>query len=95
MMNKHFGIQAQVNWLKGQGFRYNSPTNIQNYMLDSLYQINDSNKITAFFQYYSYFLTDPGSLGIAAYNQNRFQNNRPNNDKSGRAKRWGAVYQNF
>ncbi|MGH1582113.1 TonB-dependent receptor family protein [Helicobacter pylori] len=95
MMNKHFGIQAQVNWLKGQGFRYNSPTNIQNYLLDSLYQINDSNKITAFFQYYSYFLTDPGSLGIEAYNQNRFQNNRPNNDKSGRAKRWGAVYQNF
>ncbi len=95
MMNKHFGIQAQANWLKGQGFRYNSPTNIQNYMLDSLYQINDNNKITAFFQYYNYFMADPGSLGIEAYNQNRFQNNRPNNNKSGRAKRWGAVYQNF
>ncbi len=95
MMNKHFGIQAQANWLKGQGFRYNSPTNIQNYMLDSLYQINESNKITAFFQYYNYFMADPGSLGIEAYNQNRFQNNRPNNNKSGRAKRWGAVYQNF
>lgn len=95
MMNKHFGIQAQANWLKGQGFRYNSPTNIQNYMLDSLYQINESNKITAFFQYYNYFMADPGTLGIEAYNQNRFQNNRPNNNKSGRAKRWGAVYQNF
>ncbi|WP_104714119.1 TonB-dependent receptor family protein [Helicobacter cetorum] len=95
MINKHFGVQAQANWLKGQGFRYNSPTSIQNYMLDLLYQINDNNKITAFYQYYTYSIADPGTLGIKAYEENRFQNNRPNNTKGGSANRWGAVYHNF
>ncbi|AFI04169.1 TonB-dependent receptor family protein [Helicobacter cetorum] len=95
MINKHFGVQIQANWIKGQGFRYNSPTSIQNYMLDLLYQINDNNKITAFFQYYNFFMTNPGSLGEEAYEENRFQNNRPNNANSGRAKRWGVVYHNF
>nr|WP_121021913.1 TonB-dependent receptor family protein [Helicobacter vulpis] len=95
MINKHFGVQAQANYITGQGFRANSPTNIQNYLLDALYQINENHKITAYYQYYKFFLTDPGSLGVQAYEQNRFQNNRPKNDKSGKAMRWGAVYQTF
>ncbi|MFC3848180.1 TonB-dependent receptor family protein [Helicobacter baculiformis] len=93
MINKYIGVQAQANWLNGQGFRYDSPTNIQNYMLDLLYQINESNKITAYYQYYKFFLTDPGSLSAQDYEQDRFQNLRPNNNKSGKAMRWGAVYQ--
>ncbi|BDQ29645.1 TonB-dependent receptor family protein [Helicobacter ailurogastricus] len=95
MINEHFGVQAQANYITGQGFRANSPTNIQNYLLDALYQINENHKITAYYQYYKFFLTDPGSLGVQAYDTNRFQNNRPNNDKSGKAMRWGAVYQTF
>ncbi|WP_163531712.1 TonB-dependent receptor family protein [Helicobacter suis] len=93
MFNKYVGVMAQANYITGQGFRYNSPTTIQNYILDGLYQINATNKITVSYQYYKYFLTDPGSLGQVAYDQNRFQNNRPNNTKSGDANRWSAVYQ--
>ncbi|WP_233706414.1 TonB-dependent receptor family protein [Helicobacter heilmannii] len=95
MFNKYVGIQAQVNYITGKGFRYNSPTTIQNYMFDGIYQINESNKITAYYQYYKFFLTDPGSLAPSAYNEDRFQNNRPHNTKSGAADRWGVVYQNF
>ncbi|WP_104733355.1 TonB-dependent receptor family protein [Helicobacter felis] len=95
MFNNHIGVQVQANYIAGQGFRAKSPTNIQNYLLDALYQINENHKITAYYQYYKFFLTDPGSLGVQAYEQNRFQNNRPNNDKSGKAMRWGAVYQTF
>ncbi len=95
MINEHFGVQAQANWVIGQGFRDNSPTNIQNYLLDGLYQINENHKISIYYQYYKFFLTDPGSLGAQAYDQNRFQNNRPNNAKSGKAMRWGGVYQTF
>ncbi|WP_163498962.1 TonB-dependent receptor family protein [Helicobacter suis] len=95
MINKYIGVQAQANWTNGQGFRYNSPTNIQNYLLDLLYQINENNKITAYYQYYKLFITEPGSLSAQSYEQNRFQNDRPNNDRSGRAMRWGAVYQAF
>ncbi|BEG56601.1 hypothetical protein NHP21005_02890 [Helicobacter sp. NHP21005] len=93
MINKYFGVQAQANWMNGQGFRYDSPTNIQNYMLDLLYQINDNNKITAYYQYYKFFLTDPGSLSEQDYEQDRFQNERPDYNKSGKAMRWGATYQ--
>nr|SFZ72458.1 OMP519 [Helicobacter suis]SFZ72611.1 OMP1492 [Helicobacter suis] len=95
MINKYIGVQAQANWTNGQGFRYNTPTNIQNYLLDLLYQINDNNKITAYYQYYKFFITQPGSLSEQAYNQNRFQNDRPNTNRGGRVMRWGAVYQTF
>ncbi|WP_233707360.1 TonB-dependent receptor family protein [Helicobacter cetorum] len=95
MINKHFGVQIQADWLKGQGFRYNSPTDNQNYMLEGVWKINANNSIKAYYQYYSFFFADPGSLSIEAYNTNRFQNNRPNNTKSGRSKRFGIVYQNY
>ncbi len=45
MINKHVGIQAQANWVRGQGFRDNSPSNISNYWLDGIYDINENNGI--------------------------------------------------
>ncbi|QQW98805.1 hypothetical protein HGK51_03945 [Helicobacter pylori] len=43
MFGKHAGISAQANWINGQGFRQNSPTKAQNYLLDAFYKINPSN----------------------------------------------------
>ncbi len=43
MLGKHMGISAQANWINGQGFRQNSPTKVQNYLLDAIYKINATN----------------------------------------------------
>ncbi|WP_104748116.1 TonB-dependent receptor family protein [Helicobacter cetorum] len=94
MINKHFGIQASANWIKGQGFRDNSPTNLQNYMLEGLYQINSNNVLKMYYQYYNSFAKNPGSLAIKDYQENRFANLRPNNALSGNSKRYGLEYKN-
>ncbi|GMT39137.1 Iron(III) dicitrate transport protein FecA [Helicobacter bizzozeronii] len=93
MFNRFVGVQAQANFITGQGFRYHSPATIQNYLFDGIYQINPHNKLTASFQYYKFSLHDPGSLSPQAYAQNYFQNDRPYNTKGAEAMRWSAIYQ--
>ncbi|BCZ19295.1 Iron(III) dicitrate transport protein FecA [Helicobacter sp. NHP19-012] len=94
MINKHVGVQAQANWVDGQGFRDNSPTNIQNYWLDGVYDINEKNGIKAYYQYYKFNIAQPGSLSAEQYQENRFANMRPLNSKGGRSQRFGIVYEN-
>ncbi|WP_104639030.1 TonB-dependent receptor family protein [Helicobacter bizzozeronii] len=94
MINKHFGVQAQANWVMGQGFRDNTPTNIQNYWLDGVYDINENNGIKAYYQYYKFNIAQPGSLSEQDYKINRFANLRPFNAKGGRSQRFGIVYEN-
>ncbi|PAF52372.1 TonB-dependent receptor [Helicobacter sp. 13S00477-4] len=94
MINKHFGVQAEANYVAGQSFRENSNTGIQNYMLKGIYKINDQNNVKMYYQYYSYYSKDPGSLSAADYAQDRFQNKRPLNGQDGVAKRFGVVYNN-
>ncbi len=47
MLGKYIGISAQGNWINGQGFRQNSPTKVQNYLLDAVYKINATNTFKA------------------------------------------------
>ncbi|GAA8261998.1 hypothetical protein HpBT159_05490 [Helicobacter pylori] len=95
MLGKHIGISAQANWINGQGFRQNSPTGVQNYLLDAIYKINPSNTFKAYYQYYKYNSYHPGTLSVQDYAYNRFINERPDNQDGGRAKRFGIVYQNY
>ncbi|PAF46291.1 hypothetical protein BKH46_08165 [Helicobacter sp. 12S02634-8] len=95
MVNEHFGVQAQANYVGGQSFRENSDTSVQNYMLDAIYKINASNNVKMYYQYYTYRAKDPGSLSTADYLKDRFQNKRPNNQDDGVAKRFGVVYNNY
>ncbi|PAF41181.1 TonB-dependent receptor [Helicobacter sp. 11S03491-1] len=95
MINEHFGIQAQANYVGGQSFRENSPTSVQNYLLQGIYKINPENNVKMYYQYYSYFASDPGSLSTSDYKKDRFQNKRPNNHNDGVAKRFGVVYNNY
>lgn len=95
MLGKHIGISAQANWINGQGFRQNSPTGVQNYLLDAIYKINPSNTFKAYYQYYKYNSYHPGTLSVQDYAYNRFINERPDNQDGGRAKRFGVVYQNY
>lgn len=95
MIDEHFGIQAQANYVGGQSFRENSNTQVQNYSLNAIYKINSANNIKMYYQYYSYFAKDPGSLSTADYLVDRFQNKRPNNSDDGVAKRFGVTYTNY
>ncbi len=95
MLGKHIGISAQANWINGQGFRQNSPTKVQNYLLDAIYKINATNTFKAYYQYYQYNSYHPGTLSAQDYAYNRFINERPDNQDGGRAKRFGIVYQNY
>ncbi|GAA7216354.1 TonB-dependent receptor family protein [Helicobacter pylori] len=95
MLGKYIGISAQGNWINGQGFRQNSPTKVQNYLLDAIYKINATNTFKAYYQYYQYNSYHPGTLSAQDYAYNRFINERPDNQDGGRAKRFGIVYQNY
>ncbi|MDU9769728.1 TonB-dependent receptor family protein [Helicobacter pylori] len=95
MLGKHVGISMQGNWINGQGFRQNSPTKVQNYLLDAVYKINATNTFKAYYQYYQYNSYHPGTLSAQDYAYNRFINERPDNQDGGRAKRFGIVYQNY
>ncbi len=95
MLGKYIGISAQGNWINGQGFRQNSPTKVQNYLLDAVYKINATNTFKAYYQYYQYNSYHPGTLSAQDYAYNRFINERPDNQDGGRAKRFGIVYQNY
>ncbi len=95
MLGKHVGISMQANWINGQGFRQNSPTKVQNYLLDAIYKINATNTFKAYYQYYQYNSYHPGTLSAQDYAYNRFINERPDNQDGGRAKRFGIVYQNY
>lgn len=95
MLGKHVGISTQGNWINGQGFRQNSPTKVQNYLLDAVYKINATNTFKAYYQYYQYNSYHPGTLSAQDYAYNRFINERPDNQDGGRAKRFGIVYQNY
>ncbi|MGL2696158.1 TonB-dependent receptor family protein [Helicobacter pylori] len=95
MLGKHVGISMQGNWINGQGFRQNSPTKVQNYLLDAVYKINTTNTFKAYYQYYQYNSYHPGTLSAQDYAYNRFMNERPDNQDGGRAKRFGIVYQNY
>ncbi|RVZ39758.1 ligand-gated channel, partial [Helicobacter pylori] len=95
MLGKYIGISMQGNWINGQGFRQNSPTKVQNYLLDAIYKINATNTFKAYYQYYQYNSYHPGTLSAQDYAYNRFINERPDNQDGGRAKRFGIVYQNY
>ncbi|GAA8356437.1 TonB-dependent receptor family protein [Helicobacter pylori] len=95
MLGKHIGISMQGNWINGQGFRQNSPTKVQNYLLDAIYKINAANTFKAYYQYYQYNSYHPGTLSAQDYAYNRFINERSDNQDGGRAKRFGIVYQNY
>lgn len=71
------GLQLQVNALRGDGFRDNSDTEVNNIILDADYFPNDRHQLSAQMQYYGVAAQLPGSLSPEAYEQDRTQSQRP------------------
>ncbi len=71
-----FGLQFQVNLQDGDGFRDHSNTDVQNFILDAQYFVNDANDIAIQLQYYDVDAELPGSLSQTAYLNDRTQSQR-------------------
>lgn len=70
-------LQFQANLQRGDGFRDHSDTDVDNFILDARYYLNDQHEIESQFQYYKVDADLPGALTPQAYEQDRTQSQRP------------------
>lgn len=70
-------LQFQANVQRGDGFRDNSDTEVDNLILDARYYLNDQNELASQLQYYRIDAELPGALTPQAYEQDRTQSQRP------------------
>lgn len=70
------GLQLQVNLQDGEGFRDHSETDVQNFILDAQYFVNDQHELDMQLQYYNVNAELPGSLSPAAYRADRTDSQR-------------------
>jgi Fe(3+) dicitrate transport protein len=76
-VNDSFGVQFQMNAIRGEGSRDHSDTEVNNFILDGIYYPNARNEIHAQLQYYEVDADLPGALSPAAYRDDRTQSQRP------------------
>jgi len=76
-LNNSFGLQIQGNLLRGDSFRGHSDTQVNNLVLDADWLIDDSSELKARLQYYDTDTELPGGLSPQAYEEDRFQSQRP------------------
>ncbi|OIN13513.1 TonB-dependent receptor [Oceanisphaera psychrotolerans] len=72
----NLGLQFQANLQKGNGFRDHSDTEVQSYIFDVDYFLDDINELKAQLQYYDVTADLPGALSPAAYEADRTQSQR-------------------
>lgn len=72
-----FGIQLQGNTLRGDSFRDHSGTEVNNLVLDADWLIGAGGELKARLQYYDTDTELPGGLSPQAYEEDRFQSQRP------------------
>ncbi|MDX1464091.1 MAG: TonB-dependent receptor plug domain-containing protein, partial [Halomonas sp.] len=70
-------LQFQANVQGGEGFREHSDTDVQNFLVDAEYFIDDRNSLDASLQYYEVDAELPGALSPAAYERDRTDSQRP------------------
>lgn len=76
-VTENLGLQLQVNAVRGDGFRDHSDTEVNNFILDGIYFLDDRNELRAQLQYYDVSAELPGALSPAAYEADRTQSQRP------------------
>lgn len=72
-----FGLQFQANLQDGEGFRDNSDTEVQNFILGAQYYVNDTSDIAMQLQYYDVDADLPGAMSRSAYKNDRTDSQRP------------------
>lgn len=72
-----FKLQFQGNWQRGEGFREHSETDVDNYIIDADWRLNDRHRLSAQLQHYEVEAELPGALTPEAYRDDRTQSQRP------------------
>ncbi|WP_417546304.1 TonB-dependent receptor family protein [Marinobacter sp.] len=70
-------LQFQANIQRGDGFRDHSDTQVDNFIVDARYYLNNENELATQLQYYNVDAELPGALTPEAYEQDRTQSQRP------------------
>ncbi|BAJ04253.1 TonB-dependent receptor family protein [Shewanella violacea] len=91
-VNDDFSMRFDANFTKGESFRDHSDTDVKNIMLKTVWNIDSNNSIDANFQYYDAFSELPGALNTQAYEDDRTQSLRPNDEFNADTKRITVKY---
>jgi len=91
-VNEDFSMRFDGNITKGDSFREHSETDIKNLMLKTLWNIDGQNSLETTLQYYDAFSELPGALNTPAYEADREQSLRPNDEFNADTKRVSLKY---
>jgi len=91
-VNDDFSMRFDGNITKGESFREHSETDIKNLMLKTVWNIDEQNSLDATLQYYDAFSELPGALNTPAYEADRDQSLRPNDEFNADTKRVALKY---
>ena len=91
-VNDDFSIHLDGNVTKGESFREHSDTDIKNLILKTVWNIDEQNSLDATLQYYEAFSELPGALNTPAYEADRTQSLRPNDEFNADTQRVSLKY---
>lgn len=91
-VNDSFALQLEGNLVKGDSFRDHSDTDVQNWILKTRWDIDAQQSLGVTLQQYDADTEMPGALYTEAYEQDRTQSLRPNDEFSGDTTRATAQY---
>lgn len=91
-VNDDFSMRIDGNFTKGDSFREHSATDVKNLMLKTVWNIDEQNSLDTTLQYYDAFSELPGALNTPAYEADRTQSLRPNDQYNGDTKRASLKY---
>jgi Fe(3+) dicitrate transport protein len=91
-VNDSFSFQLEGNIIKGESFRDHSDTDVKNWQLKTLWDIDSTQTLGLTLQRYDAETEMPGALSTEAYEQDRRQSQRPNDEFSGDTTRLTAHY---
>lgn len=92
LVTSNLGLQLQLNAIKGAGSRDHSNTAAYNVLFDADWHISDVAQLKGQFQFYQADAQLPGALTPQAYQQNRWQSQRPYDAFGGKTWRGSAAY---
>lgn len=79
-INDNVSMRLSGNFLTGESFREHSDTDVQNWMLQTRWKINNKQSLDTNIQYYNADTDLPGALNTQAYEEDRDQSLRENDE---------------
>ena len=91
-LNDSFDLRFSSNILGGGSFRDHSDTDVQNWMLQTNWKITDDQSLATTLQYYEADTDLPGALNTEAYEEDRTQSLRQNDEFAADTVRFSSTY---